>query len=468
MTSLLRVFASIIVFVVLIMTSSCYSKKQMKLGLEFEKNTQYESAYDVYRGLYESKNHTEAQLAANRMAQAILTQKCTKADNLTMSGNYEGAKLAYDEAVDYSRQHISEKLNTNCLNFSFNNWKMSYGAHLSMSAKDALNDGNYSVADAFCDQFMVLGIDTNHEHSRSVQMTKKVCRLAPKFKEGQRLVEKKKWREAYKVFEEIALEDDKFKILSSDLTADEYLEMCVGNGKFNISFRYVETSTSRNEIEIDRLFDEIESAIGQDPFVSMYAQGEPLKQLEEELKKTMEPTYEQSDNSPQAGKFVSADYILMGKATNYRYERADANREKKTTCSCRDVPNIGEVSDEMTCFKIERTTTMSMDFNYKLMHVETGQIGFTNSFSKSRGAREVTSTGVFYRVESKKSGGLFDSMIDVFKDGWDSIMGEEDSGAKEGEYTSIALKSESQMQQELYELIAKSVQENLKAYSPKK
>ena len=175
-----------------------------------------------------------------------------------------------------------------------------------------------------------------------------------------------------------------------------------------------------------------------------------------------------NENSPQAGKFDSTEYILMGKATNYQYQRADANREEKTPCSCREVPNIGSVIDDMACFKIERTSSVSLDFNYKLMHVETGHVAFSKSFPNSRDVREVTSTGVFYSVESKRSGGLFNSIIDSVKDGWDSIVGAENDGAKEGEYTSIALKSESQMQQELYELIAKSVQENLKAYSPKK
>ncbi|MFM7813248.1 MAG: hypothetical protein ACKO66_01900, partial [Flavobacteriales bacterium] len=181
-------FNSIIIcssFVILL--SSCYAKKQMKAGLQLELNNQYESAYAIYRGVYDEKNHAEAKSAAERMAQAILIQKCSKIDNLTMSGNFEGAKMAHTEAQDYYRQHISEIQNASSLNSSYENWRMKYGAHLAKAAEEALKDGNYTIALDFCSKFQTLGIEATNEHARRVVLTQEIATIAPEFVKGQKL-----------------------------------------------------------------------------------------------------------------------------------------------------------------------------------------------------------------------------------------------------------------------------------------
>jgi len=295
-----------------------------------------------------------------------------------------------------------------------------------------------------------------------------VCELAPKFKEGQRLFSRGKWREAHKIFQEIVDQDPDFKLKADDDSAEDYLLLCDKNGGYNLTFRYVETAAGNNEIAVAKLFDEIESSISEDPFITIYAGEESLKPLEAELRRTMEPTYEQGDQSPQAGMFVSAQYMLMGKASNYAYKPSDETRETKKPCSCNEVPNIGRVDDSMICYKIERTSAMSMDFVYKLMHVESGKIEFSRNFPSAKGPREVSSTGVFYVVESRFSGRAIDSMIDLVKDGLDTITGKDSGRAREGVYTAIAPKTEEELLQELYAIIAQSVAENLRGYSPEK
>jgi hypothetical protein len=111
---------------------------------------------------------------------------------------------------------------------------------------------------------------------------------------------------------------------------------------------------------------------------------------------------------------------------------------------------------------------MSMDFVYKLMHVESGKIELSRNFPSAKGPREVTSTGVFYTVESRFSGSGIDSVIDIVKDGIDTIKGQESGRAQEGVYPSVGLKTEVEMMQELYEIIAQSVADNLRGYTPMK
>jgi tetratricopeptide (TPR) repeat protein len=447
---------------------SCYSRKQMKMGHSLEQNRQYEAAYKVYHYLYEVKNHYEAKLAAARMAQVILVQKCSRVDSLCMVSNFEGARTAYNEASDYSMQHVSEKLNTSCLSNSYMNWKSRYGSHLAAQAFNEMNQGNFGTAKELCEKYLSIAGDEVNENTRNVRMTLMVCELAPKFKAGQRLFARNKWREAHTVFQEIVDQDPDFKLKGDDDSAEDYLLLCEENGGYNLTFRYVESTTGNNNIAVTRLFDRIESSISEDPFITIYAGEESIRPLEAELRRTMEPTYEQGDQSPQAGKFVSAQYVLMGKALNYIYEPSDESRETKKPCSCREVPNIGRVDDSMVCFKIERTSTMSMDFVYKLMHVESGKIEFSRNFPTAKGPREVTRTGVFYTVESRFSGGVIDSVIDLVKDGVDTIKGQEAGRAQEGVYVAVGLKTEEEMMQELYEIIAHSVADNLRGYTPMK
>jgi tetratricopeptide (TPR) repeat protein len=447
---------------------SCYSRKQMKMGHSLEQNRQYEAAYKVYHYLYEVKNHYEAKLAAARMAQVILVQKCSRVDSLCMVSNFEGARTAYNEASDYSMQHVSEKLNTSCLSNSYMNWKSRYGSHLAAQAFNEMNQGNFGTAKELCEKYLSIAGDEVNENTRNVRMTLMVCELAPKFKAGQRLFARNKWREAHTVFQEIVAQDPDFKLKADEDSAEDYLLLCEENGGYNLTFRYVESTTGSNSIAVPRLFDRIESSISEDPFITIYAGEESIRPLEAELRRTMEPTYEQGDQSPQAGKFVSAQFVLMGKALNYFYEPADETRETKKPCSCKEVPNIGRVDDSMVCFKIERASTMSMDFVYKLMHVESGKIELSRNFPSAKGPREVTSTGVFYTVESRFSGGVIDSVIDLVKDGIDTIKGQEAGRAQEGVYVAVGLKTEEEMMQELYEIIAQSVADNLRGYTPMK
>jgi tetratricopeptide (TPR) repeat protein len=458
---MLLIFISLTVY-------SCYSKKQMKQGHAFEQNGQYESAYRVYNYLYELKSHQDARLAAARMAQTILLQKCTRVDSLCMVSNFEGARIAYNEASDYSRQHVSEKLNTSCLSNSYANWKFRYGSYLAAQARMEMNQGNFGTARELCEKYLSVAGDESNENTRNVRMTLLVCELAPKFKEGQRLFARSKWREAHEVFQDIVDQDPDFKLTSDDKSAEDYSLLCEENGGYNLTFRYVESAFGNSSNEVTGLFDEIESSISDDPFITIYAGEESLKPLEAELRRTMEPTYEQSDQSPQAGMFVSAQYVLMGKASNYVYKPIDGASETKKPCSCKDVPNIGRIDDSMVCFKIEKTSVMSMDFVYKLMHVESGRIEFSRNFPSSKGPKEVVSTGVAYEIESRFSGRVIDSMIGLMKDGLDTIKGSETGRAQEGVYTVVGLKSEEEMLQELYEIIAQSVAENLRSYSPKK
>jgi tetratricopeptide (TPR) repeat protein len=439
----------------------------MKLGHSLEQSRQYEAAYKVYHYLYEVKNHYEARLAAARMAQVILVQKCSRVDSLCMVSNFEGARTAYDEASDYSRQHVSEKLNTSCLSNSYMNWKSRYGSHLAAQAFNEMNQGNFGTAKEICEKYLSIAGDEVNENTRNVRMTLMVCELAPKFKEGQRLFARSKWREAHTVFQEIVNQDPDFKLKGDDDSAEDYLILCEEKGGYNLTFRYVESSASNSIIAVTRLFDRIESSISEDPFITIYAGEESIRPLEAELRRTMEPTYEQGDQSPQAGRFVSAQYVLMGKASNYVYEPSDETRETKKPCSCKEVPNIGRVDDSMVCFKIERTSKMSMDFVYKLMHVESGKIELSRNFPSAKGPREVSSTGVIYTVQSKFSGGVIDSMIDLVKDGFEIIKGKEAGKAQEGVYVAVGLKSEEEMMQELYAIIAQSVADNLRVYSPK-
>jgi tetratricopeptide (TPR) repeat protein len=422
----------------------------------------------VYHYLYEVKNHYEARLAAARMAQVILVQKCSRVDSLCMVSNFEGARTAYNEASDYSMQHVSEKLNTSCLSNSYMNWKSRYGSHLAAQAFNEMNQGNFGTAKELCEKYLSIAGDEVNENTRNVRMTLMVCELAPKFKAGQRLFARNKWREAHTVFQEIVAQDPDFKLKGDDDSAEDYLILCEEKGGYNLTFRYVESTTGNSNIAVTRLFDRIESSISEDPFITIYAGEESIRPLEAELRRTMEPTYEQGDQSPQAGKFVSAQYVLMGKALNYIYEPSDESHETKKPCSCREVPNIGRVDDSMVCFKIERTSTMSMDFVYKLMHVESGKIEFSRNFPSAKGPREVTSTGVFYTVESRFSGGVIDSVIDLVKDGIDTIKGQEAGRAQEGVYVAVGLKTEEEMMQELYEIIAQTVADNLRGYTPMK
>ncbi len=440
----------------------------MKLGHSLEESRQYEAAYRVYNYVYELKYHQEAKLAAARMAQAILVEKCNRVDSLCMVGDFEGARVAYNEASDYSRQHTSEKLNTTYLSNSYNNWKSRYGSHLATQAMKEMNQGNFGTAKELCEKYLSIAGDMVNENTRNVRMALVVCELAPKFKEGQRLFERKKWRDAHKIFQEIVSQDSEFKLTVDGDNAEDYLELCEANGGFDVTFRYVETTTSANDIKVTRLFDEIESSLSEDPFITIYAGEESLKPLEAELRRTMEPTYEQGDQSPQAGKFVSAQYVLMGKALNYVYKPSDQSQETKRPCSCSEVPNIGRLDDSMVCFKIERTSTMSMDFVYKLMHVESGKIELSKNFPAVKGPKEVTSTGVYYSVESRFSGGKLDTMIDLVKDGLDTIKGKESGRAQPGLYAVVSVKSEEEMLQELYKIIAQSVADNLGTLTPKK
>jgi tetratricopeptide (TPR) repeat protein len=446
---------------------SCYSRKQMKMGHSLEQSRQYEAAYKVYHYLYEVKNHYEARLAAARMAQVILVQKCSRVDSLCMVSNFEGARTAYNEASDYSMQHVSEKLNTSCLSNSYMNWKSRYGSHLSAQAFNEMNQGNFGTAKELCEKYLSIAGDEVNENTRNVRMTLMVCELAPKFKDGQRLFARNKWREAHTVFQEIVAQDPDFKLKGDDDSAEDYLILCEEKGGYNLTFRYVESTTVNNNIAVTRLFDRIESTISEDAFITIYAGEESIRPLEAELRRTMEPTYEQGDQSPQAGRFVSAQYVLMGKASNYVYKPSEETRETKKPCSCKEVPNIGRVDDSMVCFKIERTSTMSMDFVYKLMHVESGKIEFSRNFPSAKGPKEVSSTGLIYTVESRFSGGVVDSMIDLVKDGLDTIKGKETGRAQEGVYVVVGLKTEEEMMQELYEIIAQSVADNLRGYTPK-
>jgi len=440
----------------------------MKMGHSLEQNRQYDAAYKVYHYLYEVKDHYEDSLAAARMAQVILVQKCSRVDSLCMVSNFEGARTAYNEASDYSMQHVSEKLNTSCLSNSYMNWKSRYGSHLAEHAVNEMNQGNFGTAKELCEKYLSIAGDEVNENTRNVRMTLMVCELAPKFKDGQRLFARNKWREAHTIFQEIVDQDPDFKLKGNDDSAEDYLILCEEKGGYNLTFRYVESTTGNNNIAVTRLFDEIESSISEDPFITIYAGEESIRPLEAELRRTMEPTYEQDDQSPQAGKFVSAQYVLMGKASNYVYEPSDETRETKKPCSCKEVPNIGRVDDSMVCFKIERTSKMSMDFVYKLMHVESGKMELSRNFPSAKGPREVTSTGVFYTVESRFSGSVIDSVIDLVKDGIDTIKGQETGRAQEGVYPSVGLKTEEEMMQELYEIIAQSVADNLRVYTPMK
>jgi hypothetical protein len=59
-------------------------------------------------------------------------------------------------------------------------------------------------------------------------------------------------------------------------------------------------------------------------------------------------------------------------------------------------------------------------------------------------------------------------VIDLVKDGIDTIKGQEAGRAQEGVYVAVGLKTEEEMMQELYEIIAQSVADNLRGYTPMK
>jgi len=301
---------------VLLLATSCASKKYTKKGAKFEEAGLYQDAAEYYYVAVKRKDsNVDAKLGLRKNGQLVLEQKLSDFNNAYKQGNYKEAVYKYQDSETYYNKvkNVGVNLEFPEINKSYyDDAKEEYLDEQYAIALEKLNREDFDGARIIL--LEIINIDDDYKDANEKFIT---ARFEPLYREGLHLLDLEQYRKAYYTFDEIltgagnykqaislkeeALEKGTLTILVSDFVYAEYNERGVANAlntrvKGNLSssenpfIRIIEPETLSDDIyDNGELNMEAAVLIGIKTVLSCEING--IASLPGELKKTTQRGY---------------------------------------------------------------------------------------------------------------------------------------------------------------------------------
>jgi tetratricopeptide (TPR) repeat protein len=191
-----------LIFVTVLLLSSCKAKKYRKLAAEFEKSGAFDQAAEYYyKSLLRNSKEVEAVVGFQKNAQIVLDNKYQDFVSSFKNGDYKNAVYIYNDAVNYKDK--AKNVNVNLLQIRdydvyYSEAKDEYLSDVYVKANNFLTNENYSSAKALYSE--ILNFDKQFKDTNEKFV---IATYEPKYRKAVDLLNVKDYRAAYYKFSDI-------------------------------------------------------------------------------------------------------------------------------------------------------------------------------------------------------------------------------------------------------------------------
>ncbi|MFM7813131.1 MAG: hypothetical protein ACKO66_01300, partial [Flavobacteriales bacterium] len=430
-------------------------------------NNKLDMAYTLYDQVWYRKQKTDAQLARMAVAQRIFDQKCFLAEQGIAFSNFSEAKIHLDDAQLYLTKHPQDHIDGARLVGLKLNWQSDYAQSLYKAAKDALLKRNYSEAKSNATQCTQVMGSRAFDFDKEVAYILIACELAPKYLKGLELLGQREYREAYAKFNEVKQEDSKFRWDGKE-SVSSYMDSCIQRGAFSVNLRAYSKLGDLDLLDgIDnQLYAAVQGAIFSDPFVAL-VESDQMELLVEELRLYLEPTFNQENGGPEAGKFLKSEYLLVAEIAKYEFFEDEELPGTRKECPCSKIKDVSVNRERSSCFEKGIENRLDVQLHFKLIEMESARVVLAGNFKRDHASGSFTSQGSMFEVAPKTGQPLLKNVKNKIKKAMELIVGS-DGTVSQGEYINIQPKGEQELRMMAFESFAQYLAGELAKFAPKK
>jgi hypothetical protein len=347
----------VFVLICILLISCNGSRKLLREAKAFEEGGMKKEAFARYEQLDHQYSKPEGKLGMRRIAQSELDAKYAKARMLCMSGNFEAAFTAFDEAYsDYSRRKDLELTLPADGEMQRDACKRDFVESLYKEAEKLAIDGQYELAKEAISK--LLRYDPNNAKAGYLEI---LCDILPNYNAGVKAFELGLYEDAYRYLNEVTKLDAGYK------DALQLRDQALKKAQFTLAFIPINES-NHNDLQL-----KISAAVKQaildlnNPMIRLVDRDD-LNPLIQEQSKSMTALFDDK-TAIEAGKLLGARYLITGRLVGYNYNGPKTRQiEKKGYLG----PNTSSGKIKYTEFS--ESSSLSASFKFQIVDSETGEV----------------------------------------------------------------------------------------------
>ena len=366
-------------------TAGCTGSKSLaKKGAQLEQAGLYDNAaMYYYNSLLRNTNNVDARIGLSRTGQRVGNDKLAAFSKAGTLENPKEAVYAYRDMEAYRTKLSKVGINTEVPSY----FPEDYQAMESIYLEGLYEKGNELLANRNFDEAhrVFTEMENLNPGYRDIHTLRNISANEPIYAAAVIDFDAGRYRKAYQGFNQVFQSDANYKEVS--VLRGECLDL----GKFPIVLAPFENSTKNIDVE-RRLHAFVLTQLStlDDPFVKVVDR-EDINRVLAEQRLSLSGLTEASA-ARQAGNLLNAKAILTGSVLNYQ---ADEGAWKKTTQRGYVRHSIKTVDKKTGTTTVEskfeptsynrysNSTTVTLEFQYKMISTETGEVLFSGIFERS-------------------------------------------------------------------------------------
>lgn len=366
-------------------TAGCTGSKSLaKKGAKLEEAGLYDNAaLFYYNSLLRNSNNVDARIGLARTGQRVVNDKLAEFTKTQTNGDTREAGYVYRDLENYREKLARVGIKTEVPPYfpeDYRELEAGYLEELYGRGSDFLAERKFTeAARVFAE------METLKPGYRDVKALQNVSINEPIYTEAMAHFDAGRYRAAYNGFNRVFDRDPHYKEVST--LRDECLDL----GKFAVVIAPLENTTNQKEVA-DRLHAFLTTSLStlNDPFVRIVDRSDMERVLHEQ--RLSHSGLTEAGMAQRAGNLLNASAIVTGSIVKLHTERGSW---KKTSHKgyLRKVEKIYDEKTQTTSLKTDYTpttynvytnsTSVSMEFRYKVISAQTGEILFSGIYDNT-------------------------------------------------------------------------------------
>ncbi|MHC1705846.1 MAG: hypothetical protein AB9846_18245 [Tenuifilaceae bacterium] len=355
----------------IIIGSSCASKRYVKKGVKFEQAGMYEMAAQSYlKSLQANPNNIDARIGLKKNGQRLLDQKILAVHGSYDSGDDKGTVYNYLDAKAYQDQVASlgvELLMSERTTDMFKDAKPKYIEKIYNEAQLYLDDEKFKPAEELFAEIQRL--EPGYGNTEELM---KVSKSEPLYRQGKELLNTGFYRKAYFNFDQIIRGQGSYK------DSKELREEALSKGLVTISISKIENQSSQRNIHV-QVESKIRTSINnlKNPFVKII-DSQNTDQVIQEQQRSLN-----QGSDIAIGKILAAKALFTGNVLSFNLSEGKLSKQEKRGYLKEEISTKDPVTGETkktykyhktNYFEYRQINQVSSSFQYQLTSTESSAI----------------------------------------------------------------------------------------------
>jgi len=356
---------------VILVGSSCASKRYAKQGLKYEQAGMYEmAAQSYYQSLMSKKENIDARIGLKKNGQMLLDKKVLTVQQAYDASDDKKTVYSYLDAKGYQDQVAALGIDLMMSDQTTEMFKEAKARYIEKTFNDAqllLEDEKFSQADELLAEIKKL----EPGYSNSDELIK-VSKCEPIYRQGKEFLNTSMYRKSYASFDQIVKNYGSYK------DAKDLRDEALSKGMITISISKIENKTSYEKLQ-DQIDSKIRTSLNnlRNPFIKII-DSQNTNQLIQEQQRGLN-----QGSEIQVGKILAAKALFTGSIIAFevnegKFKKDERHGYLKEEITIKD-PTTGMIKknykySKVTYFVCKQANSVNSSFQYQLTSTESSAV----------------------------------------------------------------------------------------------